>query len=146
MPAFFQPPTTRRAGGVGLGVLAWLRGTHAVNRLAVGLSLLAVVAALFAPVAMLAQDLRANVLGGVCTVAANAGDSNTDVAAPNPGSATQTHVHCHGCGFSGWAPPTVWGAPDLRRYGHAVALWVVRDGAVLDVTLGLPWGRGPPTL
>jgi hypothetical protein len=67
------------------------------ERLATWLAFLAVAAALWAPVSMLAQDVRTGKLGGICSV--NTFDvSSADSNAPADGDAAQSGMRCDLCG------------------------------------------------
>ncbi len=98
-------------------------------RLAAWLSFLAVLSALVAPVSMLAQDVRAGKLGGICSVnTAAAGDSDS-----SDGSPAQAGMHCDLCGSVGLALP---------------ALQVATVNFPADASAavpGLPFSRGPPS-
>ena len=72
-------------------------------RLAAWLSFLAVLSALVAPVSMLAQDVRAGKLGGICSVnTASANDSDS-----SDGSPAQAGMYCDLCGSVGLALPAL---------------------------------------
>lgn len=106
-------------------------------RLAAWLGFLAVFAALLAPVATLAEDVRTGQFGGLCSAMGN-GQPDGDDTSPANG-------HCDLCGSAGLA------LPPLQRtasYGPAVtAMAVVFADAVRSaVSPGLPFSRGPPVL
>ena len=110
-------------------------------RLAAWLSFLAVLSALWAPVSMLAQDVRTGQLGGICSV-------NTDLASASDagsGDAPQAGMHCDLCASLGWVPPPLAVAAIPCFPGQQVA--AVDFPANLTAAIpGLPFSRGPPAL
>ena len=110
-------------------------------RLAAWLGFLAVLSALLAPAALVAQELRTGKLGGICGVGALI-DGSAQVGsgeAPHPGS------HCDLCGAPGWLlpPQVVCAIPCFAGHQVASADFPV-DSAVRPP--GLPFSRGPPAL
>ncbi|AYQ26612.1 MULTISPECIES: DUF2946 family protein [unclassified Polaromonas] len=114
------------------------------TRLATWLSFLAVAAALWAPVSMLAQDVRTGKLGGVCSV-------NTFEAASADGSgaagndAGQSGMRCDLCGSLALVLPALPEAAEPCFAGNEV---VAADfpAATSAAIPGLPFSRGPPAL
>lgn len=105
------------------------------RRFAALLGLLAVLAALFAPVAMLAQDVQSGALAGLCKAALGSGDAGESSAQP----------HCDLCGSAGLAlaPPPL-AAPAAAPGSTLADADVPADtGAAVP---GLPFSRGPPVL
>ena len=113
------------------------------HRLGACLSLVAVWAAMFSPVAMLAEEVRTGKLGGICSVATNpAGNSATPGAADGE---VLADLHCDWCGGSGvmlahWLAPVLF--PGFGDSAPLIAVAAVYPAS----TLGLPFSRGPPPL
>ncbi|OGA96721.1 MAG: hypothetical protein A3E79_02870 [Burkholderiales bacterium RIFCSPHIGHO2_12_FULL_61_11] len=107
-------------------------------RLAAGLSFLAVLSALWAPVSMLAEEVRTGQLGGLCSATA-ASASNPDA----PGDSPQIGLQCDLCGTIGLIlPPLVACAvPSFAGYHVAVADTPANLATAIP---GLPFSRGPP--
>jgi len=110
-------------------------------RLAAWLSFLAVLSALWAPVSMLAQDVRSGQLSGICSV-------NTDLASPSDaglGDAPQAGAHCSLCASLGWASPplAVLAIPSFPGLQVAEVDFPADLSAAIP---GLPFSRGPPAL
>lgn len=110
-------------------------------RLAAFLGFLAVLSALWAPLSMLAKELRTGQLGGVCSVN-TAFASSSDAGADD---APQAGSHCDLCGSMGWAVPqlTAFAIPCFP--GHLVAQ-VDYPADLTTAVPGLPFSRGPPVL
>ncbi|SFU88319.1 hypothetical protein SAMN05216350_10771 [Polaromonas sp. YR568] len=114
------------------------------ERLAAWLAFLAVLSALWAPVSMLAQDVRTGKLGGVCTVntfdAASA-DSNTS----GDTGAAQSGIRCDLCGSVALVLPVLPEAAVPCFAGNEVvaANFPAATSAAIP---GLPFSRGPPAL
>ena len=111
-------------------------------RLATWLSFLAVAAALWAPVSMLAQDVRTGKLGGLCSVNAassNAGSDSTD------GEAASAGPRCDLCGSTGLVLPPLPVADVSCFTGTDVALADI-PATISAAVPGLPFSRGPPAL
>jgi hypothetical protein len=110
-------------------------------RLAAWLSFLAVLSALWAPVSMLAQDVRTGQLGGICSV-------NTDLASASDvgsGDAPQAGAHCDLCRSLGWVLPLLAVAAIPSFPGQQVAAVDFPANLATAIT-GLPFSRGPPAL
>jgi hypothetical protein len=106
-------------------------------RLAAWLGFVAVCAALFAPVALLAEDVRTGQLGGLCSASGGGQASGDDASSANG--------HCDLCGSAGLA------LPPLEQFGNCAvtvtAMAIVFDDAVRSASSpGLPFSRGPPAL
>jgi hypothetical protein len=111
------------------------------ERLAAWLAFLAVLSALWAPVSMLAQDVSAGKLSGICSVntaSSNAGSDSAD------GDAS-TGLRCDLCGSLGLVLPPLPLAAAACFSGTDVAVADVPAAAGAAVP-GLPFSRGPPTL
>ncbi len=114
------------------------------TRLATWLSFLAVAAALWAPVSMLAQDVRTGKLGGICSV--NTFDvASADSGAPADGDAVQSGMRCDLCGSLALVLPALPEVAVPRFTGNEV---VAADfpAATSAAIPGLPFSRGPPAL
>jgi len=112
------------------------------ERLAAWLAFLAVLSALWAPVSMLAQDVKTGKLGGICsvnTVSSNAGGDAVD------GDAGATGLRCDLCASPGLVLPPLPVAASPCFTGTAVAVVDVPANAGAAVP-GLPFSRGPPVL
>lgn len=110
-------------------------------RLAAFLGFLAVLSALWAPVSMLAQEVRSGQLGGICSLHAASGNS----ADAGSGDAPQAGSHCDMCGALGWALPPLAVSVVPSFAGQQLAAQHVPANLVAAVT-GLPFSRGPPSL
>jgi hypothetical protein len=113
-------------------------------RLATWLSFLAVAAALWAPVSMLAQDVRTGKLGGICSVntfdaASAASSGNTD------GDAAQSGMRCDLCGSLALVLPALPEAAVACFAGNEVVAAGVPAASSAAIP-GLPFSRGPPAL
>ncbi|WP_395060015.1 DUF2946 family protein [Polaromonas sp.] len=106
-------------------------------RLAAWLGCLAVFAALIAPVALLADDVRTGQLGGLCS-ANGAGQPGSDDASSASG-------HCDLCGSAGMALPPQAQSASCSATVIAIAL-VFEDAVRTASSPGLPFSRGPPVL
>ncbi|MCZ8255283.1 MAG: DUF2946 family protein [Polaromonas sp.] len=114
------------------------------ERLAAWLAFLAVLSALWAPVSMLAQDVRTGKLGGVCSV-------NTFEAASADGSgvadsdAAKSGMRCDLCGSLALVLPAL---PEAAVPCFAGSEVVAADfpAATSAAIPGLPFSRGPPAL
>jgi hypothetical protein len=105
------------------------------RRVAAFLSFLAVLGALVAPAAMLAEEVRTGKLGGVCLV--NTADAGGDAAAAGS--------HCDLCGSFALVLP----AFAAQALPSQPALNVVCTSLPFDLATrveGLPPSRGPPVL
>ncbi len=114
------------------------------TRLATWLSFLAVAAALWAPVSMLAQDVRTGKLGGVCTVN-TFGAASADGTAPADGDAAQSGMRCDLCGSLALVLPVLPAVAVPCFAGNEVvaADFPAASSAAIP---GLPFSRGPPAL
>lgn len=111
------------------------------ERLAAWLAFLAVLSALWAPVSMLAQDVKTGKLGGICsvnTVSSNAGGDAVD------GDAGATGLRCDLCASPGLVLPPLPLATTPCFSGTDVAAsdLPAATGAAVP---GLPFSRGPPS-
>ena len=110
-------------------------------RLAAWLGFLAVLSALWAPVAMLAKDVRNGQLTGICSV-------NTELASAvdaGAGEVPQATAHCALCASLGGVPPPL----ALQVIPSFAGLQVAELDFPADLsaaTPGLPFSRGPPAL
>jgi hypothetical protein len=113
-------------------------------RLATWLSFLAVAAALWAPVSMLAQDVRTGKLGGICSV--NTFDAaSTDSNAPADGDAAQSGMRCDLCGSLALVLP-VLPEPAVPCFAGNEVVAADFPAAASAAIPGLPFSRGPPVL
>jgi hypothetical protein len=112
-------------------------------RLATWLSFFAVVAALWAPVSMLAQDVRTGKLGGICSVNAASSDAGSESA--GGGGAASTGLRCDLCSSPGLVLPPLPVEPALCFAGTVVATADIPASTGAAVS-GLPFSRGPPAL
>ena len=97
--------------------------------------------ALWAPVSMLAQDVRTGQLGGICSV-------NTDLASTSgagSGDAPQTGAHCDLCSSPGWVLPPLAAFTIPNCPGQQVAAADFSANLATAIP-GLPFSRGPPAL
>ena len=97
--------------------------------------------ALWAPVSMLAQDVRSGQLSGICSVnthLASDADAGLDDASP-------AGAHCNLCASLGWASPplAVLAIPSFPGQQVAQADFPANLTAAIP---GLPFSRGPPAL
>ena len=108
------------------------------------MAFLAVLSALWAPVSMLAQEVRTGQLGGICSAAAVwQGD---DASSSNPdGAPGQSASHCEMCGALGWALPPLALSVLPSFAGQQVAAQNV-PAALAPAVTGLPFSRGPPSV
>lgn len=114
------------------------------TRLATWLSFLAVAAALWAPVSMLAQDVRTGKLGGICTV--NTFDTaSADSSTPADGDAAPSGMRCDLCGSLALVLPALPEAAAPCFTGNQVAVADFPAAASAAIP-GLPFSRGPPAL
>ena len=112
-------------------------------RLAAFMAFLAVLSALWAPVSMLAQEVRTGQLGGLCSASASTVWHGDDASA-NPDSAPGHGAsHCEMCGALGWALPPLVVSVLPSFAGQQVAAQDVPAALAAAVT-GLPFSRGPP--
>ena len=107
-------------------------------RLAAFLSFLAVAAALFTPVAQLAEDVRTGRLGGVCSAVKSA------VAGNAVSEAAEDHAHCDLCGSLALALPPMTAQPIPTQPNHRLAL-ATPPSELARFGLGLQYSRGPPS-
>jgi hypothetical protein len=112
------------------------------ERLAAWLAFLAVLSALWAPVSMLAQDVKTGKLGGICSVNTASSHAGGDAADDDAGS---TGLRCDLCGSLGLVLPPLPVAASPCFAGTAVAVADVPAAAGAAVP-GLPFSRGPPAL
>ena len=111
------------------------------ERLAAWLAFLAVLSALWAPVSMLAQDVKTGKLGGICSVNTASSDAGSDSA---DGDAS-TGIRCDLCGSLALVVPALPEAAVPCFAGTAVAVADVPANAGAAIP-GLPFSRGPPAL
>jgi len=110
------------------------------TRLAACLSFLALLSALWAPVSMLAEEVRTGQLGNFCSASALSAH-NPD----SPGDALHSGSNCELCGTIGLIPPSLAVCAVPFFAGHRVA--VADFPADLATTIsGLPFSRGPPSV
>ena len=111
------------------------------------MAFLAVLSALWAPVSMLAQEVRTGQLGGICSAGSATAVWHVDDASSstNPdGAPGQSASHCEMCGALGWAlPPLALSVPPSFA-GQQVAAQDV-PAALAPAVTGLPFSRGPPS-
>ncbi|WP_431097572.1 DUF2946 family protein [Polaromonas aquatica] len=114
------------------------------ERLAVWLAFLAVLSALWAPVSMLAQDVRTGKLGGICS-ANTLGADSADSTASGGADAAESGMRCDLCGSIALVLPTLPEAASPCFTGNEVvtAGFPAATGAAVP---GLPFSRGPPVL
>ncbi|MEP6773133.1 MAG: DUF2946 family protein [Polaromonas sp.] len=113
-------------------------------RLATWLSFLAVASALWAPVSMLAQDVRTGKLGGICSVNTfDAASANSN--SPADGDAAQSGMRCDLCGSVALVLPALPEAAVACFSGNEV-LAADFPAATSAAIPGLPFSRGPPAL
>jgi len=112
------------------------------ERLAAWLAFLAVLSALWAPVSMLAQDVKTGKLGGICSVNTVSSDAGSNA---DDGDAGSTGLRCDLCGSLGLVLPPLPVAASPCFTGTAVAVADVPAAAGAAVP-GLPFSRGPPAL
>ena len=105
------------------------------------LGMVAVVAALWAPVAMLAQEARTGVLGGVCSASAGS-DSHAD---PTASTTPHAAMHCDLCCTALLPLPQLPASVIPSVPGPHVAVADV-PAHWATVVAGLPFSHGPPTL
>ena len=103
-------------------------------RFAAFLSFLAVAAALFTPVAQLADDVRTGRLGGVCSAGKSA------VA----GNSVGDNAHRDLCGSLALALPPVVAQPIPTQANRQLVL-AAPPSELVRFGLGLPYSRGPPS-
>jgi hypothetical protein len=109
-------------------------------RFAAGLSFLAILSALAAPVSLLAQDVGSGKLGGLCyaepvTVSTLQGEPESS----HPGG------HCSLCASSGLAPLPLAVFSQAPILSYQLALLMVPSDREA-IVIGLPFSRGPPVL
>ena len=105
------------------------------KRVAAFLSFVAVLSALVAPAAMLAEEVRTGKLGGVCLV-----NTSLDVS----GDAVPAGSHCDSCGSLAFVlPPFVVQALPSNP-GHHVGDVLLSFDLAARIS-GLPPSRGPPS-
>lgn len=107
-------------------------------RFAAFLSFLAVAAALFTPVAQLADDVRTGRLGGVCSAGKSA------VAGNIMGDTAEDHAHCDLCGSLALALPPITAQPIPTQPNRQLVL-AAPPSELARFGLGLPYSRGPPS-
>ena len=107
-------------------------------RFAAFLSFLAVAAALFTPVAQLADDVRTGRLGGVCSAGKSA------VAGNSVGDTAEDHAHCDLCGSLSLALPPLVAQPISTQANRQLVL-AAPPSELVRFGLGLPYSRGPPS-
>ena len=112
------------------------------ERLAAWLAFLAVAAALWAPVSMLAQDVRSGKLSGICSVNTASSDAGIDSTDGNAASPSQ---HCDLCGSAGLVLPPLPVASVSCVTGTAVAMADIPATTGTGIS-GLPFSRAPPAL
>ena len=110
------------------------------KRIAVFLSFLAVVSALVAPAAMLAEEVRTGKLGGVCLV-----NTAANTAVDGSGDVTPTGSHCDLCGSLALVLPPFTAQTILSQPGQQVAGIDLPFDLAAAIS-GLPPSRGPPAL
>ena len=113
------------------------------SRFAAFMSFVAVLAALLAPVSMLAQDVQSGKLGGVCSLSNLLASSSTDTAAADGSSAQAKGAHCDLCGAPGLVLPLLASLVIPTFPGGDVAAVFLPAHRAASVP-GLPPGRGPP--
>ncbi len=111
------------------------------ERLAAWLAFLAVLSALWAPLSMLAQDVKTGKLGGICSVNTASSHAGGDAADDD----ASTGLRCDLCGSLGLVLPPLPVAASPCFAGTAVAVADVPAAAGAAVP-GLPFSRGPPAL
>lgn len=110
-------------------------------RLGAFLSFLAVLAALLAPLSLLAEEVRTGKLGGICSASTALAGHGDD----GPGQAPFAHGHCNGCGSSVLALPPLPASGIPCFPGFEVADLALPADLPATIT-GLPFSRGPPRL
>lgn len=105
------------------------------------LGMVAVVSALWAPVAMLAEEARTGGLGSVCSASAGA-DHHTD---PVPGATLHAAMHCDLCCTALLPLPLlpINAIPSFPGQQVAVADFPAH---LATVVAGLPFSHGPPSI
>lgn len=110
-------------------------------RFAALLSLMAVLSALLAPAAMLAEEVRTGKLGGLCS--ASAGWTGASGGSGGAAGDSSSGGHCDLCASVGLALPPVMAPPVPTFAGHAVVSPAMA-ALLLASDPGLPYSRGPP--
>ena len=107
-------------------------------RFAALLSFLAVAAALFTPVAQLAEDVRNGRLGGVCSA------GKSVAAGTVMGENAEDHVHCDLGGSLALALPPIT-AQSIPTQPNRQLVLATSPSELARFGLGLPYSRGPPS-
>lgn len=110
------------------------------RRVAAFLSFLAVLSALVAPAAMLAEEVRTGKLGGVCLV-----NTAANTAVDGSGDVTPTGSHCDMCGSFALVLPPFTAQAIPSQPGQQVAGIDLPFDLAAAIS-GLPPSRGPPAL
>ena len=110
-------------------------------RLGVFLSFLAVLAALLAPLSLLAEEVRTGKLGSICSASGALAGHGDDGA----GQAPPAHSHCDWCSSLGLALPPLPVSRIPCFPGFQVADLALSVDPAAAIT-GLPFSRGPPHL
>lgn len=107
------------------------------QRIAAFFSFVALISALLAPSAMLAEELRTGKLGGVCQVntAVDAGSTDTALAAE----------HCDSCSSLAFVTPA-FTSQNLPGLSGQMVIGVPLPFDLAARISGLPPSRGPPSL
>lgn len=117
------------------------------QRLAAALSFLAVLAALLAPISMLAQEVSTGKLGGICSLNSPATGGVSALAGQGDTGSPEApaHSHCDSCVSIALAvlPLAISHIPTFP--GSRVAA-VPPPAPVAAPSPGLPFSRGPPTV
>lgn len=110
-------------------------------RLGVFLSFLAVLAALLAPLSLLAEEVRTGKLGGICS----AGMVSTGSPDDGSGQPAPAASHCNWCSSLTLALPPLPVSSIPCFPGFEVADLALPADSPAAIT-GLPFSRGPPRL
>jgi hypothetical protein len=99
-----------------------------------------VLAALVAPVSLLAQDVGSGKFGGLCTA-----EPMRDVQQPGEAEPSHPGAHCSLCASTGLALLPLAVFTQAPQLSHELALRMVPSERAVIVS-GLPFSRGPPAL
>lgn len=114
-------------------------------RIAAFLGFLAVLAALLAPVSMLARDVQTGKFGGICSAGMSFAGVSGASDASGAGDDAQPSSHCDLCGATALVLPALQ-VPQIPCFAGTQVAQSDLPTNVGSAIPGLPFSRGPPVL
>ncbi|RYX97760.1 MAG: DUF2946 domain-containing protein [Comamonadaceae bacterium] len=114
-------------------------------RIAAFLGFVAVLAALLAPVSMLARDVQTGKFGGICSAGMSLAGLSGTADSSGASDDVQPSSHCELCGATALVLPALQ-SPQIPCFAGTQVAQSDLPADVGSAVPGLPFSRGPPVL